>query len=250
MEIKEIISYLEHYFPLNLALSWDNCGLQVGNLNNKVTNIMLALTADIDVIEECIEKNCNLLITHHPLLFSGIKTIDVNDPLGKIIHLALKNDICIYSLHTCLDIGLDQSMNQWLLEKLGFNEFENADDEGILKKTTCNLSLQQLSDLCKSKLNLPFTRTVGHLESHISNFAIVGGSGADYILTAVNQKLDCLITGDLKYHDAQLAKQYGLNLIDIGHFAESIFVEKMAELLSSINIECIQSKQEDYFKLG
>ena len=249
MIVNDIVNSLEQYFPLSLALSWDNCGLQIGSLNQTVTKVVVALTPEIEVIHECIDHGANLLITHHPLFFDNLKSIDLNSPMGKIIELALTHHICIYSLHTCLDIGTTISMNHWLLEELGLTNFENADDEGILKIASCHLSVKELSHLCKEKFHLTHTKIVGNLNSIVNQVGIVGGSGGSYILTAVNLGLDCLITGDLKYHDAQLAKRYGLNLIDISHFAENIFTYKMAQLIENMNVKCFQSKQQDYFIL-
>ncbi len=247
MKIKEIIHYLEDLFPLDLALEWDNCGIQIGNIDDDVTNVMVALTPDLNVIEECIQSNSNLLITHHPLLINGIKNIDENTYLGKLIFLAIKNGITIYSLHTCLDIGTLESMNKWLFEKLDIDNISNIDEEGLVKKAYVDSTLEQISSLCKDKFNLPFVKVVGDLHKPIKSVAIVGGSGCSYI-SSLASCVDCLITGDIKYHDAQLALSLGLALIDIGHFSEHVFVEKLCMLIEKqFSVSCLPSLQYDYF---
>ena len=93
MKIKDIIKFLEERFPLSLQEDWDNSGLQIGNIENDLTNIMISLDIDEQTIQKAKEKSCNLIINHHPFLFSSIKSIDLNKGKGKIIKNLLLNDI-------------------------------------------------------------------------------------------------------------------------------------------------------------
>lgn len=132
MKIQNIISQLEKIAPLEYSLDWDNCGLQVGSLSNNLENVAIALTPTVEIIEQAIEKKSNLLITHHPMIFKAIKTIDTETPLGKMIHLALSNNLTVYTLHTNFDsssIGLNYTIAKGLgldnidvLSVTGYNE--------------------------------------------------------------------------------------------------------------------------------
>lgn len=123
MKIKDITSYLEKLAPLEYSLDWDNCGLQVGNLKNYVNKIGIALTPTVDILEKSVANGCNMLITHHPLLFKSIKSIDTNTPIGKMINLALKNNICVYTLHTNFD-SATTGLNYNIAKGLGLDNIE------------------------------------------------------------------------------------------------------------------------------
>jgi dinuclear metal center YbgI/SA1388 family protein len=131
MKIKDITTFLEKLAPLEYSLDWDNCGLQVGNLKNSLDKIGIALTPTVEIIEKAIENNCNLLITHHPLIFKPIKSIDINTPIGKMINLALKKDLCIYTLHTNFD-SASTGLNYNIAKGLGLDNIEVLSITGSL----------------------------------------------------------------------------------------------------------------------
>lgn len=123
MNIRNIVSVLEKIAPLEYSLDWDNCGLQVGNLDKKIEKVAIALTPTTKIIEEAVEKGCNFLITHHPLLFKSIKSINTKTPLGKCLELALKNDLTIYTLHTNFD-SASSGLNYTIAKDLGLDNIE------------------------------------------------------------------------------------------------------------------------------
>lgn len=131
MKIKEITNFLEKLAPLEYSLDWDNCGLQVGNLKNNLGKIGIALTPTVEIIEKSISNDCNLLITHHPLIFKAIKTIDINNPIGKMISLAMKNDLTIYTLHTNFD-SASTGLNYNIAKGLGLDNIEVLSITGSL----------------------------------------------------------------------------------------------------------------------
>lgn len=123
MKIKDITTHLEKLAPLEYSLDWDNCGLQVGNIRGYVNKIAIALTPTVEIVEKAVANNCDLLITHHPLIFKPIKTIDTNNPIGKMLNLALKNDLCIYTLHTNFD-SATTGLNYTIAKGLGLDNIE------------------------------------------------------------------------------------------------------------------------------
>lgn len=119
MTCKEIIKYLEDWAPKEIAWQNDNVGIQVGNTNKRVTNILIGLELTPDVLTQAIKKNCNLIITHHPLIFRPIKKLEVNkDPDSKLIEKLIKKDITLYSAHTNLDFT-KHGVSFQLAKKLG-----------------------------------------------------------------------------------------------------------------------------------
>ena len=248
MKIKEITNYLETFFPLSRAYDWDHCGLQIGDMQQTIDSMMIALTPDLLVIQECIDQDIHFLFTHHPLFFSSFNTIDLNTPEGKIIQLLIEHQITVYSLHTCMDLGDEISMNGWLMETLGLTYTKDSNE--LYKIAFVDCTLKELIEHIKKTFSLDYVRYVGDLNKSVHSLAILGGSGSESMEELAN-KVDVLITGDLKYHDAQWAMNHQFTLIDANHFLEQIMTIKTKELLQAkFDLEIFISKQKDYFNLG
>lgn len=117
MEIKEVANYLESIAPLYFQEDYDNVGLLVGNSNTALTAVLITLDCTEEVIEEAINLNCNLIITHHPIIFSGLKRLNGRNHVERTIIKAIKNDIAIYTIHTNLD-NVSNGVNAKIAEKL------------------------------------------------------------------------------------------------------------------------------------
>ena len=100
MQIKEIVQLLEEYAPLRIQENYDNCGLICGNKNDEVENILTTLNITEEVLEEAINKKCNLIIAHHPIVFFGMKKFSGESYVERILIKAIKNHISIYAMHT------------------------------------------------------------------------------------------------------------------------------------------------------
>ena len=253
LTVDEIIKFLETRFPRYLAYEWDNVGLQIGQASCRVKRVMVALEATTPVINEAIEKKVDLIITHHPFIFSPLKAIDFATPQGKNIEKAIKNEIAIYAMHTNYDIA-PGGMNDVLAEKIGLQDvkpFAMIDDIhglGRIGELEQAMNIDSLSDIVrfeKLKDEIDEVRTVETVGSGcIKKVAVIGGSGGKYIHEAKAVGADILITGDVTYHTAVEAKEMGLNLIDIGHYAEVVMEEEVAILLNgqfSNAVQVIQS---------
>ncbi|MFN2340731.1 MAG: Nif3-like dinuclear metal center hexameric protein [Halanaerobium sp.] len=128
-KVAEVIQLMGELAPARLAEDWDNVGLQVGDASQEVENVLLALDFNAQVLAEAVEKNCQLIITHHPFIFNGIKSIDAQNQSGKLIFKLIKNDISLFSAHTNLDIA-EGGLNDYLINKL------DVDNISILKTTS------------------------------------------------------------------------------------------------------------------
>ncbi len=245
MKIREITDYLENYFPLSLQMDYDHCGLQVGNPEDDVDRMMVVLTLDREVVDACIEQDIHFILCHHPYLFNPIIDIDMNKPQGKLIADLITHHITVYALHTCMDIGLEQSMNIWLGEALGLSNMHKTIDSLVVEGTIETTTTYELASRIKKQFKLEGVRYC--VDKEITTVAIVGGSGSEFITPLIGQ-VDCLITGDTKYHDMQNAVENNLAVIDAGHFLENIMVEKTIDILKNINIEVVKSNQKDYYR--
>lgn len=359
-ELRNVLKIIEALAPKHYALKWDNVGLQVGSENADIDKIMVCLDITDEVLEEAINHDVDLIIAHHPMIFSPLKFVLAEDLKGKLIYKAIQHSINIYAAHTNVDIA-PKGLNDFVAHRLNLNniqildilekeklykivvfvpedyeekvadalalagaghignyshctfrgkgkgtfkplegtnpfigkkgEIEEVQEtrletivtlKSLNKAVTAMLqahpyeevaydiiplentgdkrgigrmgNLQETKTLnevvvdMKSIFNLKRVKVVGDLTSSITKVAIVNGSGADYIELAKNKGCDCLITGDVKYHDAQKAIELGIGVIDAGHFETEIwFIDLMAGYLKAefnkekMNIEIIKS---------
>ncbi len=244
MFIKDIIKIIEDIAPIHLKEDFDNIGLLIGNEEERINKILLALDITDEVIEEAIYENCNLIITHHPIIFKSIKNINSNSDLGKKIIKLIKNDISVYTAHTNLD-SCSVGTNDVLFDLLNLqnksvlipNKNDNTCGLGRVGELKDLLSLESFINVVKQKLNI---ETISYcddndgLKKNIKKVGLCTGSAGkfEYINVAKNMGCDVYITGDLDFHGAQLAKQLGISLIDAKHYnTEVIVLPKIKEYL-------------------
>lgn len=247
MKAYEIINYLESFFPLNLQQPWDKCGIQIGNVNQEVKRAMISLNADLQSIQLAVENNCQMLITHHPFLLEKIDNLSFNNHHGKFVEIAIKNNIIVYSLHTCLDQGKDGiSMNDWLINELDVHDVKCYDEIQVGKEAILNKPCltSELVTRIKEIFNLP-VKYAGR-EKLIKSIAICGGSGSDD-LDHLAGKVDAFITGDTKHRHAKYAYDHDIVLIDVPHHIEVIMEDRVKDLLKVKDIEVFTSNLGDYF---
>jgi dinuclear metal center YbgI/SA1388 family protein len=339
-KLSDIAGIINKIAPPGLAESWDNSGLQVGDPNSGISRIMVALDATPAVIDETLASACQLLVTHHPLIFKPLKTISAATPQGNLIHAAIRGGLAIVSIHTSYDIAKG-GLNDLLAERLGlfgctplqttsvqelaklvvfvpeehlervrkalfpiavnlgayrdcsfaaagegtftpetgatpfigsvgkleqvrehrlellinrtgisravkallaahpyeepafdiYPLLNEGDKQGLGRIGTLATpaSLADFAAQVGQKLNTTCLRYVGDPAATINKVALCSGSGASLLREAVRAGADCLVTGDVKYHDARDAEDLGIALIDAGHFpTEHIMVAEVA----------------------
>lgn len=343
---KKIAKIIEGIAPIKTAESWDNVGFQIGNKHLEIDRVMVALEVTKEVLEEAIRKNIDLIVTHHPLIFSNLKQLTSDDPVQNMVREMIKNNINLYVAHTNLDASKNGT-NYHLANLLNLKRIEALDEKKLsayyklsvfvpkdsaekLRKVLFNygagvlgnydhasfntdgigtfrplegsnpvigekdeesyvnevkievivnddhlnlviekmlnnhpyetvaydvIKLENLKDNysigltgylekgatldalvsdVKEKFNIDQLKIVRSNDKTIRKIALCSGAGSDYITLASQMGCKCLITGDIKYHEAQLAKQLGLNLIDAGHFeTENIYTTYLKEFLSN-----------------
>jgi len=351
---QKIINLLEQLAPRKLAEDWDNIGLLIGSEQHEISKIMVVLDIDETVLVEAIEKNVDLIITHHPFIFKGMKTITDKTYHGRMIRTLIKEDIHVYAAHTNLDVA-DNGLNDYLahliglenltvlnttkkepyyklytmvpkdsvevveeaLYKSGAGRYEHYDQcsfkiegrgsfrplegsnptigvvdkrehldevrievlvaeqvldqciKGLIKAHPYEtpaysvIKIENLSKLqglgrvgvfrealsgrvliekMKEILNCELIRVAGQLPDKVLKVGLCTGAGADFIHKAKLMGCDVYITGDLKYHEAQLANQLGLCIFDCGHYeTEQIYMTYLAQYLQE---KCLEKNYE------
>ena len=211
MKIKDIYDYLDSISPFNLQEKWDNSGLIVGNMNDKFKDIYISLDLDLDMIKQ-VKKN-SLIITHHPLIFSAIKTLNNDTYSTKLLKKLIKKDISLISMHTNID---KSHLNNYVGCTILGLDFKK--DEDFILSADINLSFKSFTKLLKDKLNLKTLKIV-NVKKKIKTVSLTTGAGMS-LLPSI--KTDCFLTGDIKYHEAMEAYTRGICLIDIGHYESEI----------------------------
>ena len=366
-KVKDITAVLEKHYPLHLAEEWDNCGLQIGDGEQRAAKVAVALDPSLDIIKQAVSKGTDLLVTHHPLFFAPLKSIDYRTPTGSLIKLLADSNMSVYSAHTNLD-SAPRGLNQHLAELIGLEDIKPLSSgrrEALFKLTVyvpeshlevvrealgqagagyiglyshCSFgvagegtfmplpgsqpfigspnklekiaeyrletvvyqssipstvqkmlevhpyeevaydlyplanpgrlispgrkgslpettTLEGFAGRVKEALKLSAIKVVGGLETPINRVAVVSGSGASFIESIAAEGLDVLVTGDVKYHDACLARDLGLCLIDAGHHgSEQIMVGMLSSMLERelaaqhLNCQVINLYEPDCFK--
>ncbi len=239
MKCSDIIACLERVAPRCFAEKWDNVGLLAGREDKEVNKILLALDPTSDVVEEASNWKADLLITHHPLIFSGIKSVTTSDFIGKRVFNLIYQDICYYAMHTNFDVmGMaDAVADQLELEKCQVLDVTFQDDiskEGIgrMGELSRTMSLEECAKHVKDKCKLSGVKVFGDPDKLIDVVALIPGSGKSYINLAIEKGAQVLITGDIDHHNGLDAVERGLAVIDAGHYGlEKIFAAYMEEVL-------------------
>lgn len=150
MIVNDIINYLEELAPLSYAEDFDNVGLLVGNKNNEVTGILVTLDTLESVVDEAIEKKCNLIVSFHPIIFKGLKKVNGNTYVERVVIKAIQNNINIFAIHTALDNAL-QGVNSIICDTLGLkNKLILMPQKGTIKKLTTYVALKDADQLRKA----------------------------------------------------------------------------------------------------
>jgi dinuclear metal center YbgI/SA1388 family protein len=244
--LEAILRIVEDLIPPALAEEWDNVGLQIGDPRWRVKKIWVALDPSADVVQAAAERGVDLLITHHPLLFKPLKRIDLQTSQGAILQTALANRLAIYAAHTNYDRSAD-GLNDILARKIGLlrlRPLEAAGEKeapltslhglGRVGELKRKMSLRRFADHLKARLSLQHLRVVGRLTLPVKTVALCTGSGSSLLDHFLASGAQVYLSGDLRYHDARIAEDAGLGLIDIGHFhSEHLMAGALADRLAA-----------------
>lgn len=238
MKCQEIITILQKQAPEQYACEWDNVGLLVGDANKEVQKVYIALDATEETIEEAVALGADMLLTHHPMIFKGIKKVNTDDFTGKRVVSLIRADMAYYAMHTNFDV---KGMAELAAEKIGLTDCKvlevTCEDEqglqGIGKVgTVSSMSVRDCAELVKKAFHLEQVKVFGDLDAKITRAAICPGSGKSVIGEALKSGAQVLITGDIDHHEGIDAATQKMAVIDAGHYGiEKIFIPYMKQYL-------------------
>ncbi len=242
--VADAIGVIEAAFPLEWQDDWDNSGLIVGDKTAPLRGVLLSLDVTEAVVDEAIERDCNLIIAHHPILFRGLKRLTGQTEEQRVVAKAIKHDISIFAAHTCMDKS-PRGTSARLAQMLGLTdvhilkcerEVQNGDEivpvgYGVVGKLPHKMSSTEFLDHLKEKLQLNCVRHSDVVDV-VERVAICTGSGSEFISTAKASGAQAYVTADIKYHQFQQVEG-AMMIADIGHFeSEVICKEIFSELLT------------------
>ncbi len=231
--VKDIALAIEEFAPRNLQESYDNAGLQVGHEAMEVVAAMLCLDVTEDVMAEARRMGCNMVISHHPLLFSSLRRVTGATAVERIVADAIRHNIAIYAAHTNLDSAV-QGVSYEIADTIGLRDVEVLEAKednpetglGVIGNLPSTPVLEFLRKV-KDNFNVAALRYGGPSRLLVvKRVAICGGAGASLIRKAVGKGADAFLTGDLKYHDFTNWSQEIL-LADIGHYESELCTKKI-----------------------
>lgn len=242
MKIKEVLSALERFAPLPLQEGWDNAGLQIGLTEAEVSGALLCLDVNEAIVDEAIEKGCNLIVSHHPLLFKGLKTISDGDYVQRTVMKAILNRIAIVSMHTNMD-NAKGGVNYKIAEHLGLHDVEFFAEKsgnieagsGVVGLLPEPMSATAFIQLVKERFGVKCAQCNELLLRPINKVAICGGSGDFLLGDAIVQGADAFITGEMHYH-VYFGQEQKIQICVIGHYESEQFTSEIFK--SIIEDEC------------
>lgn len=247
MNCKDVIDIIEKHYPVSYALEWDNVGLLAGCAGQKVRKVYVAVDLTDECIEEAAAAHADMIVTHHPLIFSPLHTVTDSDFTGKRIIRLIENHICCYAMHTNYDVlrMADLAADRMGLKNCGVLDLCYPDEGKGIGKTGELPQAMTLEDCCKlvkERFNLEHVKVFGDMQSVVRKAAILPGSGKSDIDTAVKKNADVFITGDIGHHEGIDAVAKGISVIDAGHYGiEHIFIEDMKKFFET-NIPQIETE--------
>ena len=236
MLLKNLEIKLNDLLKPDTSYEWDNSGLLIGEMQKDIKSVMITLEIDEKVMKDAIDKKVDMIISHHPLIFKPKKNLKNSEKNSLIIMNLIKNDIAVYAAHTNYDI-IKEGLNDYLAKLIGLTDIETlySDGEpkigrfGILKN---KMDTEEFADHVSRTAGIKHLRIVKGNEKPVEKIGLVTGAGIEYINNAIDSGCDTFVTGDVKYHEAQHAKELGINILDIGHYASEIhFNDSMKEFL-------------------
>jgi len=234
VKVKEVLSALEKFAPLPLQESWDNAGLQVGLTEAEVSGALLCLDVTEKIIDEAVSKGCNLVVSHHPLLFRGLKTISDLTDVQRTVMKAIEQKVCVVSMHTNMD-NAQGGVNFRIAEKLGLKDvtFMSAKKvgdvecgSGVIGTLEEPMAADDFVLKVKKAFDVECALTNELLQRPVSRVAICGGAGDFLLDEAVAAGADAFITGEMHYHQ-YFGYEQKIQICVIGHYQSEQFTTEV-----------------------
>ena len=251
MILQDIINIIESVAPLSYQESWDNSGLQVGDRNAEIHAALLAVDVTESVVDEAIDKHCDLIISHHPLLFRGLKHLTSSTPQERCVEKAIRNNIAIYSSHTSMDAYL-HGVSGRIAKKLGISDYRLLIPSASHTEAGLGVIGNMAEPMEAKAFVVHVAKVFGKIEEwgvkgayvrwvegskkQVKKVALCGGAGAEFIEQAIAQGADAFVSADFKYHELQSAYQR-ITVVDMDHWVSEHFTREIFEELLAPHVQ-------------
>ena len=225
MKVRDVVAAIEEFAPLGIQEKWDNSGLCIGSPEDEVNSVLLGLDCTPELVDEAVACGADMIVTHHPLIFSGLKKISPDDLVGAAVIKAVKAGISIYAAHTSADKVI-AGVSGAMAARLGLGNVTILDEDGdgtglgVVGDLPEAVTAAEAVKLVKERFSLKAMRTSRPVEGKISRVAMCGGSGGSLIAAAQAAGAQLYISGDISYHN--FFTKEGFMIMDIGHYESEI----------------------------
>ena len=233
MKIRDVYNLINAFAPYENQESFDNSGLNIGDMEAEVTGVMLAVDVSLEAVEQAYQNGCNLLLTHHPIIFRPLANVVESDYVGKVVRKAISLNVHCLSAHTNMDKAKGGINDRLALLLGGVNCYKLLDVDEYA--TFFEVEKQPLNEFAAGVSSILADECVSFIGNHpVKKVAVVGGAGGDYpLINYCIQENATLVTCELKHHLARMIEDIKGNFIAVGHFtSEKIFVTICKELLA------------------
>ena len=224
-KVRDVAKVIEDFAPLSIQEGWDNSGLCIGSPDATVTSVLLGLDCTPELVDEALACGADMIVTHHPLIFSGLKKISPEDQVGEAVIKAIRAGISIYAAHTSADKVI-AGVSGAMASRLGLQNVSILDEDGdgtglgVVGDLPQPLSADEAVTLVKERFGLKVMKASRPVDGKISRVAMCGGSGGSLIKAAMASGAQLYISGDISYHN--FFTKEGFMIMDIGHYESEI----------------------------
>ena len=224
-KVKDVVAAIEEFAPLSIQEGWDNSGLCIGSPEAAVSSVLLGLDCTPELVDEAVKCGADMIVTHHPLIFSGLKKISPEDQVGAAVIKAIKAGISIYAAHTSADKVI-AGVSGAMAARLGLENVTILDEDGegtglgVVGDLPAPVTSEDAVRLVKERFNLKVLRASRPLDGLVSRVAMCGGSGGSLIGAAKRSGAQLYLSGDISYHNFFTGDDF--MIMDIGHYESEI----------------------------
>lgn len=230
MKIADVTALLEQIAPVHLQESYDNAGLIVGYPDASVSGILFSLDCVESVVDEAIQKGCNLIIAHHPIVFRGMKRFNGASYVERTVMKAIQHQVALYAIHTNLDNVLHKGVNERMARQIGLTDLRilapkpglEGVGAGVIGHLPDPMSELDFLHHLKKSMQTSCVRHTRLLGKQVRQIAVCGGAGSGFLPAAIRAGADVYVSADFKYHEFFDAEAH-LVIADIGHFESEQF---------------------------